>query len=109
MRAYITMAQGIELDAQAVRRTSRRSTSASRRRQSVPEAHHFGSGRHDGRVVFRKERLADGGDLQQEPEEHHRQPGLQPGPSPDNDGKPVTFVLNGPVNGAKGYARGMEL
>lgn len=27
----------------------------------------------------------------------------------DNDGKPVTFVLNGPVNGAKGYARGMEL
>ncbi|WP_457426603.1 TonB-dependent receptor [Roseateles sp. P5_E7] len=27
----------------------------------------------------------------------------------DNDGKPVTFVLNGPVNGAKGYARGVEL
>ena len=27
----------------------------------------------------------------------------------DNDGKPVTFVLNGLVNGAKGHARGMEL
>ncbi|HEU6455069.1 MAG TPA: TonB-dependent receptor [Roseateles sp.] len=27
----------------------------------------------------------------------------------DANGKPVNFVLNGPVNGAKGYARGMEL
>ena len=27
----------------------------------------------------------------------------------DSDGKPVSFVMNGPVNGAKGYARGMEL
>lgn len=27
----------------------------------------------------------------------------------DNSGKPVNFVLNGPVNGAKGYARGIEL
>ncbi|CAM3842106.1 TonB-dependent receptor [Roseateles saccharophilus] len=27
----------------------------------------------------------------------------------DNNGKPVNFVLNGPVNGAKGYARGIEL
>jgi iron complex outermembrane receptor protein len=27
----------------------------------------------------------------------------------DNNGKPVTFVLNGPVNGAKGFARGIEL
>ncbi len=26
----------------------------------------------------------------------------------DNNGQPVNFVLNGPVNGAKGYARGME-
>jgi iron complex outermembrane receptor protein len=26
----------------------------------------------------------------------------------DANGKPVNFVLNGPVNGAKGYARGME-
>ena len=27
----------------------------------------------------------------------------------DANGKPVNFVLNGPVNGAKGYARGVEL
>ncbi|MBW8891803.1 MAG: TonB-dependent receptor [Burkholderiales bacterium] len=27
----------------------------------------------------------------------------------DASGKPVTFVLNGPVNGAKGYARGLEV
>jgi TonB-dependent receptor len=27
----------------------------------------------------------------------------------DNSGKPVNFVLNGPVNGAKGYARGLEV
>ena len=27
----------------------------------------------------------------------------------DTAGKPVTFVLNGPVNGAKGYARGFEV
>ncbi|HEY1129410.1 MAG TPA: TonB-dependent receptor [Roseateles sp.] len=27
----------------------------------------------------------------------------------DSDGKPVSFVMNGPVNGAKGYARGAEL
>ncbi|MCY4757172.1 TonB-dependent receptor [Pelomonas aquatica] len=26
----------------------------------------------------------------------------------DNNGKPTNFVLNGPVNGAKGYARGLE-
>ena len=26
----------------------------------------------------------------------------------DSDGKPVSFVMNGPVNGAKGYARGAE-
>ncbi|RZL39906.1 MAG: TonB-dependent receptor [Rubrivivax sp.] len=27
----------------------------------------------------------------------------------DSDGKPVSFVLNGPNNGAKGYARGAEI
>ncbi|HEY4080353.1 MAG TPA: TonB-dependent receptor [Burkholderiaceae bacterium] len=27
----------------------------------------------------------------------------------DNNGQPVDFTLNGPVNGAKGYARGFEL
>ena len=27
----------------------------------------------------------------------------------DSDGKPVSFVMNGPVNGAKGYARGAEI
>jgi iron complex outermembrane recepter protein len=27
----------------------------------------------------------------------------------DSDGKPVNFVMNGPVNGAKGYARGAEI
>jgi iron complex outermembrane recepter protein len=27
----------------------------------------------------------------------------------DADGKPVSFVMNGPVNGAKGYARGAEI
>ncbi len=27
----------------------------------------------------------------------------------DDNGKPINFILNGPVNGAKGFARGMEI